>query len=672
MQSAQPNIPVEVPHTGAHTPTPPSNGVHVVVPAEPPIIPKANVQVEALNPVVMPQAPSSLKTTTPQPPENETAGQMNKETADDVVQAISDTDPAKNASTTQAKSVADILITQGIVTQEQVDEAKGESINSGREVEELLLERKLVDEEQLAKAKAAFYNIDFVSLTEVGVAPEALNHVPEGVAQRYSMMPFGLDKRKRTMSVAMVNPLDLRAIDFVEKKTGFRIVPFMATKSDVELAVNERYSQSLSSEVTAALKDTTQDQRKIVDIKSLGEVIREAPIAKIVETVLTFAVKARASDIHIEPQAEKTRIRYRIDGILHEKLVLPKGVQDAVVSRIKILADLKIDEKRLPQDGRFTFRLGEEEVDLRVSSLPTINGEKVVMRLLKKSTQAVTLQDLGLRGRALKNLEEASVVPHGIILITGPTGSGKTTTLYSILTKISTPRVNIVTLEDPVEYEIPGVNQVQINAKAGLTFASGLRSFLRQDPNIIMVGEIRDKETAELAVQASLTGHLVFSTLHTNSAAGALPRLLDMEAEPFLLASSMTCVMAQRVVRKICSNCRTEYKPEPAVIEDFEKVLGPLMSAFLKQKNITAAQMTLFKGSGCGECNDTGYSGRIGIFEVLPVSEKIGRLILERKPAIDLEKQAIADGMVLMKQDGYLKGLEGLTTIEEVLRVAEI
>jgi type IV pilus assembly protein PilB len=571
-----------------------------------------------------------------------------------------------------ASSVVSVLITNGVLAQQQVDQLRAESITTGKEIEEMLLERHLVDEEQLGNAKATFYNIPFVKLQDLGASPEALNMLPQGVAQRYLMLPFAINKARGTLSVAMANPLDLRAIDFVEKKTSLRVVPHLATKSDLEVALSERYSQSLSSEVTAALRETAQDHHKVVDVKRLGEVIREAPIAKIVETVLTFAMKARASDVHIEPQEEKTRIRYRIDGILHEKLVLPKGVQDAVVSRIKILADMKIDEKRIPQEGRFSFAMNDEEVDLRVSSLPTVHGEKIVMRLLKKSSQAYSMQELGLRGMALKNLETAVLVPHGIILITGPTGSGKTTTLYSILTKINTPRVNIVTLEDPVEYEIPGVNQVQINPKAGLTFASGLRAFLRQDPNIIMVGEVRDKETAELAIQASLTGHLVFSTLHTNSAAGALPRLLDMQAEPFLLSSSMTCVVAQRVVRKICSHCMTDYKPEPAVIEDMKKVLGRIFTAYMQQHHLTENQVVLARGAGCLECNDTGYTGRVGIFEVLPVSEKIGRLILERRPAVEIERQAMTDGMILMKQDGYLKVLEKVSTIEEVLRVAEI
>jgi type II secretory ATPase GspE/PulE/Tfp pilus assembly ATPase PilB-like protein len=351
--------------------------------------------------------------------------------------------------------------------------------------------------------------------------------------------------------------------------------------------------------------------------------------------------------------------------------VLPRGVHDAVVSRIKILADLKIDERRLPQDGRFTFKMGEDEVDLRVSTLPTVHGEKVVMRLLRKTQQVPTLSDLGLRANALKVFESSVTVPHGIILITGPTGSGKTTTLYSVLNKINTPKVNIVTLEDPVEYDMPGINQVQINNQAGLTFASGLRSFLRQDPNIIMVGEIRDQETADLAVQASLTGHLVFSTLHTNSAAGALPRLLDMGAEPYLLASSMTCVMAQRVVRKVCSHCMTKYTPLPAVIQNMRDVLGPLYESWVTQHR-SEGELQFIKGTGCEECSGTGYSGRTGIYEVLPISEKVGRLIMERATDNDIQRQAVTEGMVLMKQDGYLKVLDGATTIEEVLRVAEI
>ena len=386
-------------------------------------------------------------------------------------------------------------------------------------------------------------------------------------------------------------------------------------------------------------------------------------------------MKSRASDIHIEPEEKGTRVRYRIDGILQEKFTMPRNFHDSLISRIKILSGMKIDEKRVPQDGRFNFKAGTDEVDLRVSSLPTVFGEKIVMRLLKKSGGVPKLSDLGLRGRALKNLEDAVLRPHGIILVCGPTGSGKTTTLYSLLSRINTPKVNIVTLEDPVEYKISGVNHVQINPDAGLSFASGLRAFLRQDPNVIMVGEIRDSETANLAIQAALTGHLVFSTLHTNDAAGALPRLQDMGAEPFLLASTITAILAQRVVRKIHESCKEAYDPEHAVVEDMKQVLGKLwpFDSFdgAQDKSAQGKPVKLYRGKGDGEDGNTGYLGRIGVYEVIPVTEKIGRLILERAPAVDIQKQAVEEGVVTMKQDGYLKALEGLTTIEEVLRVAQ-
>ncbi len=366
--------------------------------------------------------------------------------------------------------------------------------------------------------------------------------------------------------------------------------------------------------------------------------------------------------MHIEPQEDRIRVRYRIDGILYERLSLPKGVQDAVISRIKILSDLKIDEHRIPQDGRFNFKYAEQEVDLRVSVLPTTYGEKIVMRLLKKSGGVPTLSELGLTGTAQKSLEAAILRPHGIIIVCGPTGSGKTTTLYAVLSKLNTAKVNIATLEDPVEYQIPGVNQVQINPEVGLTFASGLRAFLRQDPNIILVGEIRDKETTDLAIQAALTGHLVFSTLHTSNAAGALPRLIDMGAETFLLASTMTAVVGQRIARKICPQCKVSFRPTAEIAEEIKHVLG----------NLTPhTDLVLYKGNGCEACGQSGYLGRIGIYEVLTVSNQISRLVLERTDANTLEEEAKKEGMITIKQDGYLKALEGLTTLEEVLRVAQ-
>ncbi len=573
------------------------------------------------------------------------------------------------AGNTPAKNLADILVKQGALKADQAEKVKLENINTGKPVEEIVAKDKLVSEEALIKAKAEFYNVSFVNLMETPSSPEALALIPKSVAEANNLIPFALDKKKNELSVALVNPLDLEIIEFIEKKSGAKIKPFMASPSQIKAAIAERYGVGLTTEVTAALKEAVPEvtPTKTVDIKKLGEVIREAPIAKIVSTLLEFAMRSRASDIHIEPEEGKTRVRYRIDGIMHEKLILPKTVHEALVSRIKILSGMKIDEKRLPQDGRFNFRADGDEVDLRVSCLPTVHGEKMVMRLLKKTGGVPDLPELGLRGRALKQVEEAITKPVGIILVCGPTGSGKTTTLYSIIQRINSTRVNIITLEDPVEYQIAGVNQVQVNPKAGLTFASGLRSFVRQDPDIILVGEIRDKETTELAIQASLTGHLVFSTLHTNSAAGALPRLLDLGAEPFLLASSASAILGQRVCRRVCPYCRQEFEPSEQLVADIKKVLGQL---FDEKKYGPGFKMV--KGKGCQECNSSGYLGRVGIFEVLPVTEKIGRLILESTPASKVEQQAVEEGMVTMKQDGYLKSLEGITTIEEVLRVAEV
>ena len=560
------------------------------------------------------------------------------------------------------KNLAQILLDKGKLSKENFEKIRLESLSSGKAPEKIIEENSYATDDDLVQAKGDLYNIPYISLFEKGVAPEALKFIPRQVAERFTIIPFAYEEKENVLSLAMANPLDLETIEFAERKSGCKIKVFIAPKSAIEKSISERYSQNLSAEVTEALKETTLEN-KTIDIKRLGEVIREAPIAKIVSTILEFAMRSRASDIHIEPEEDKTRVRYRIDGILHEKLILPKNVHEALISRIKILSDLKIDEKRIPQDGRFNFRADDMEVDLRVSTLPTVHGEKVVMRLLKKSGKIPTLPELGLRGQALRNLDDAILRPHGIILVCGPTGSGKTTTLYSVLSKINLVKVNIVTIEDPVEYKIAGVNQVQINPQAGLTFAAGLRAFLRQDPNVVMVGEIRDRETTDLAIQASLTGHLVFSTLHTKSSAQALPRLLDMNSEPFLLASSVTCIMAQRICRRICQECKEEVPPSAEVEADFKNVLGKLYPEGKKP--------VLAKGKGCETCNGTGYLGRIGIFEVLPVSEKISRLILERAPAIDIEKQACEEGMVTMKQDGYLKVLEQVTTLEEVLRVAQ-
>lgn len=569
------------------------------------------------------------------------------------------------------QDLALILKRNGLLSEENYAALQRQSIATGETIDSLLEKSSFVKQIDIAKARAKKYNVGFISMEGLAASPEALAKIPESVAEHYQVLPFAFDAKTNKLSIAMLNPLDLQTVAFLEAKSATTVVPFLALKEELEEEIPKRYAQSLSAEVTQVLKETGEDTlaKRVVDVERIGDVIREAPIAKIVATILEFAVKSRASDVHIEPLEGHTRVRYRIDGILQEKLVLPKKVHDAVVSRVKILGEMKIDERRVPQDGRFTFKVENTEVDLRVSSLPTVDGEKIVMRLLRKSSNVPTLAELGFRGTALKNIEESIKVPHGIVLITGPTGSGKTTTLYSILHALNTPKVNIVTLEDPVEYQIDGVNQVQINPKAGLTFATGLRSFLRQDPNIIMVGEIRDNETADLAIQASLTGHLVFATLHTNSAAGALPRLLDMQTEPFLLASSMTCVVAQRVLRKVCEACKETYTPDVATIAELKEVLGPLYDTYVQKNNGQTPQLT--RGKKCEVCSGTGYKGRMGIYEVLKVTEKIGKLILGRSPASEIENMAVVDGMLLMEQDGYMKALDGLTTIEEVMRVAK-
>lgn len=573
-------------------------------------------------------------------------------------------------------NILEVLVQQGVLDPDMSNKVMVDHISTGESIVSLLEKNNVVSEEELTYAKATFHKVPYVNLDEVGVFPEAINQLPEGAARHYNMLPFAYDKENGTLSVAMKDPLDLAAIDFAQQKTSMRIVAHYAMPSVIERKIAEYYSQTLSSEVNAALEQTTQmaeAQQRKQDLSQLsGATIRQAPITKIVETIVSFAMKSRASDIHIEPLEDRTRVRYRIDGILGEKLILPASVHDAVVSRIKILSNLKIDEKRVPQDGRFDFENQGEQIDLRVSTLPTIHGEKIVMRLLKKNAQVPALTELGLTGLALRVVQDAIKVPHGIVLITGPTGSGKTTTLYSILHTINTPKVNIMTLEDPVEYQMQGVNQVQVNPQAGLTFASGLRSFLRQDPNIIMVGEIRDSETAELAIQASLTGHLVFSTLHTSSAAGALPRLMDMGAEPFLLASSMTMVAAQRVLRVINPEYKEQYKPPKEVIDDFQEVLGDRFTAWCKQKNVKPDEVMLYRSKKDRPQTEPEYKGRVAIFEVMKITEEIAKLILQRAPASDMEKVAIQQGTYLMKQDGYMKALEGLTTIEEVLRVAQI
>lgn len=568
-----------------------------------------------------------------------------------------------------ATTFQEVLLNQKVITAEQLALVESEASTSGKSAEQILKDRGFASDKNITSARATLIGISFVDVAAKAVSPDVLALIPQPVAQRYNVLPLELDLATDTLSVGMADPLDLTTINFLEKKTNKKIKPFLADDVALKDVIAEKYEQGLGTEVTAALKDSNADaapRMQTLDNTRNSEVIRDAPVAKITSSMLEFAIKSRASDIHIEPLETQTRVRYRIDGILYEKLILPSRIHDSVISRIKILSNLKIDEKRVPQDGRFNFKSEGAEVDIRVSTLPTSHGEKVVMRLLRKSGGVPTFADLGLRGLALKNLEISILRPHGVIIICGPTGSGKTTTLYAVLSKINSTKVNIVTLEDPVEYQIPGVNQVQINPQAGLTFSTGLRAFLRQDPNIILVGEIRDRETTDLAIQAALTGHLVFSTLHTSDAPGAIPRFIDLGAEPFLLASSLSAIVGQRILRKVCPSCKEEITPPEIMVVDIKNVLGKFLPPKLASEGIK-----LYRGRGCDQCGKSGFLGRVGIFEVLPVSDKVAKMILSHADSGDIAKTAIEEGMLTMKQDGYLKAVEGVTTIEEVLRVAQ-
>ncbi len=563
------------------------------------------------------------------------------------------------------------LVDNGFIKAQIAAQIQALRQKTGRDFGQLLISQKALDEEDLTKAKAAFFNLPYIDLRQVPVLPQVLALIPIESVNFYNFVPFELTGR--SLKVAITDPSNLsalEALEFLGQKQNLQVQLYLASETSVGVVMGKK--QNLKKVVGEALKDiqtkeTASQKPAEARKEQKPKVIEEAPIIKIVEVILTNAIEANASDIHIEPSEKDVRVRYRIDGILHTSLMLPKSVQPSIASRIKILSNLKIDESRLPQDGRFHMEAGKKSVDLRVSILPLIYGEKIVMRILDKTTKAPTLDQLGVRGRALSWINENLKKNHGIFLITGPTGSGKSTTLYSVLSILNTTSVNIVTLEDPVEYFIEGVNQSQINPDIGLTFASGLRSVLRQDPNIIMVGEIRDKETAELAVQAALTGHLVFSTLHTNNAIGAIPRLIDMGMEPFLLVASINVVAAQRLIRKICPDCRKEVVLTKAVEEEIRKEITGVPDDYFE--GLDKRNLKIYKGDGCEKCGHTGYVGRMGIFEVLPTTTEIQDLILGRNTAHRIYEEAQKIGMVSLKQDGIIKALRGDTTMEEVIRV---
>lgn len=580
---------------------------------------------------------------------------------------------AKAKTRPQSKGTfQEFLVDEQYLTAKQLLDVRNEQVKNKLPLEEAILMAKVLDEEKLTRARANFFHIPYIDLRNQSIPKNVLEIIARETLEHYQFVPFA--KQDAVLKVALTNPTDLQALEaleFLAQKSKYHIELYLASKTSYQDAF--RKATTITTEVGEALA-VMKEKEKAVRTATEDELVAkkispEAPITKIVDVIIKHAITARASDIHIEPQENDLRIRYRIDGMLHSSLIVPKVVHPAIVSRIKILSNLKIDEQRLPQDGRFHMDFDKHSIDFRVSTLPTVNGEKVVLRILDKSSGVPRLEELGLTGTKLARLRENIIKAHGMLLVTGPTGSGKSTTLYAVLNILNKIGVNIVTLEDPVEYYIDGVNQSQINPDIGLTFASGLRSILRQDPNIIMVGEIRDRETAELAVHSALTGHLVFSTLHTNDAIGAIPRLLDMGVEAFLLTASVNLVMAQRLVRKICQECRKEVPVSAEIKKMITTELGEMPPE--EAEGINVKDIKIFAGEGCKVCGDTGYRGRIAIFEVMPVTDAIKNLILEHQSVAKMRDQARAEGMISMKQDGVIKVLKGTTTIEEVIRVTK-
>lgn len=543
--------------------------------------------------------------------------------------------------------------------------------------EDFLLDKKAVTEDALLKIKAEEFNVPVVDLRDQEITEDILNLVPEPIARRHQVVSFA--KVKDELSLAMTDPSDLQTKEFIKKKTGLEIKVFLIGKSSLDHGLS-KYHTNLEGEIKNMV-DEGKANKASGEVEEVGDELKkmaqEIPIIRVVDTLLEYAVIEKASDIHIEPQENAVVVRYRIDGVLHDVMTLPKAIQAALVARIKVLSNLKIDEHRLPQDGRYKIEKEGYKFSLRISTIPIFDGEKVVIRLLDESTKAMSLEQLGFLPEQLEIVNRNVHKPHGMMLITGPTGSGKSTSLYALLSILNSKTVNISTIEDPVEYRIIGANQMQVNPKIGLTFAIGLRALLRQDPNIIMIGEIRDQETAEEAMHAAMTGHIVLSTLHTNSSSAAPPRLIDIGIEPYLIASTLNVIMAQRLVRVICPDCKTEDKPDPATFESLKKQfnLDSLMEVLKKMnlagKATSVAELPFFVGKGCDKCSKTGYKGRIGVHEILENTPEIEDLIVKRATAQDIEAQAVAQGMVTMWQDGFIKAVKGVTTIEEILRVTK-
>ena len=567
------------------------------------------------------------------------------------------------------KPLGQILLEKDLINQEQLDEALKVQKNTTEQLGRILVDLGHVTEQDVLRSHAEQLGIPFLDLDRISVDDDVAKAIPQSVVQRYHAIP--IRRSGNRLTVAMADPTNVFALDDIRLITGYEIDPMLASSDDISALMSgasdgggtqeelQTALQALDGEGGAALADDMDLSGGGIeqDVDSTQAMEDEAPIIRVVNVIIQQAIKDRASDIHIEPDRRGVRIRYRIDGVLHEVMQVPKYVHAPLISRVKIMGDMNIAERRIPQDGRIHIRHEGKEFDLRVSSLPTVFGEKIVMRILDQSSVLIGLNKLGMFAETQAQLEAIIVQPNGMIVSTGPTGSGKTTTQYAILNKINSVEKNIITIEDPVEYQLRGLNQVHVNRKAGLTFANAMRAFVRQDPDIIMVGEIRDLETAETGVQASLTGHLVLSTLHTNDAPSAVTRLVDMGVEPFLISASIIGVLAQRLARQICQNCKEPYKP-PA---------DALRRVGFNVEN--AEDVVFYRGRGCEQCKHTGYRGRNGIFEFMLMTEEIQDLIVKRAPLSEVRNAALASGMKTLKMDGFQKVLEGMTTVEEVMRV---
>jgi len=559
--------------------------------------------------------------------------------------------------------LTDLLINKKLITGEQLEQALQVQKEKGGRLSDIFVELKFIKENELASLLSQGLGLPLIDLKRFKIDGEVARLIPAQVARHYQIIP--ISKIADTVTLAMADPLNIFAIDHVKNLTGYKINPIISTSQDILQAIELSYPDSAKDMIDSLVKEMSVSSIELIKEEAeagpsdteLDRISREAPVIKVVNMILEEAVKKGSSDILIEPLDKKLRVRFRVDGILREEAAPPRSMHAAIVSRIKVISDLNIAEHRLPQDGRFKASVLNKEVDFRVSVLPASLGEKAAIRVLDKSVNILDIEKLGFSKDVLDPLKAASLLPHGMILVTGPTGSGKTTTLYSILKFIDSPEKNIVTVEDPVEYQLEGINQVTARPDIGLTFAGALRSILRQDPNIIMIGEIRDFETVDIAIKSALTGHLVLSTLHTTTAAGSIIRLINMGIEPYLINASLVCVLAQRLVRKICDSCKEEYAPKESLLES------------LKIKVAGNAKIKFFRGKGCPRCFNSGYSGRIGIGEVLALSPRIREMIITRQQENMIKQQARSEGMRTLREDGLTAVMNGMTTIEEIVRV---